>query len=87
MDELKALDEEFSEEKKIQFLEQPLNDKLGKRCLRFAMDSSIPLAIDETIVAMGNPYLAREQNWNGFYVIKPTLLADWKTQSNSRRKS
>ena len=27
---------------------------------------------------MGNPYLAIEQNWNGFYVIKPTLLPDWK---------
>ena len=78
MDELKLWTKEFSQEKKIQFLEQPLNDKLRKEMFTFAMYSSIPLAIDETIVAMGNPYLAREQNWNGFYVIKPTLLADWK---------
>ena len=78
MDELKLWTKEFSGEKKIQFLEQPLNDKFRKEMFAFAMDSSIPLAIDETIVAMGNPYLAREQNWNGFYVIKPTLLADWK---------
>lgn len=78
MDELKLWTKEFSQEKKIQFLEQPLNDKLRKEMFAFAMYSSLPLAIDETIVAMGNPYLAREQNWNGFYVIKPTLLADWK---------
>ena len=79
MDELKLWSKEFSNEKKIQFLEQPLNDQLRKEMFAFAMDSSIPLAIDETIVAMGNPYLARDQSWNGFYVIKPTLLADWKS--------
>ena len=79
MDELKLWSKEFSNEKKIQFLEQPLNDQLRKEMFAFAMDSSMPLAIDETIVAMGNPYLARDQSWNGFYVIKPTLLADWKS--------
>ena len=26
---------------------------------------------------MGGPQPAKEQGWNGFYVIKPTLLNDW----------
>ena len=56
MNELKLWTKEFSNEQKIQFLEQPLNDQLRKEMFAFAMDSSIPLAIDETIVAMGTPF-------------------------------
>lgn len=78
-DELKLWSKELSNEQRIEFIEQPLNDNLRHEMFAFAKDSPIPLAIDETIVAMGNPFLAMEENWVGLYVIKPTLLNDWQS--------
>ena len=26
---------------------------------------------------MGSPYAAKDNGWNGFYVLKPTLLPNW----------
>ncbi|MBD36763.1 MAG: hypothetical protein CMI28_01640 [Opitutae bacterium] len=77
MDELKLWNDQFSTEKRIEYLEQPVSDEFRDVLFDFSNQSNLPLAIDETIVAMGSPYTAKDNGWNGFYVIKPTLLPDW----------
>ena len=77
MDELKLWNDEFSTEKRIEYLEQPVSDEFRDGLFEFSNQSKLPLAIDETIVAMGSPYAAKDKGWNGFYVVKPTLLPDW----------
>lgn len=77
MDELKLWNDQFSTEKRIEYLEQPLSDEFRDVLFDFSNQSNLPLAIDETIVAMGSPYAAKDNGWNGFYVLKPTLLPDW----------
>jgi len=77
MNELSLWSTEFSSEIRIEYIEQPVNDDFRDELFEFSRNSKLPLAIDETIVAMGSPQPAKEQGWNGFYVIKPTLLTDW----------
>jgi hypothetical protein len=77
MDELKLWNDQFSTERRIEYLEQPVSDEFRDVLFDFSNQSNLPLAIDETIVAMGSPYAAKDNGWNGFYVIKPTLLPDW----------
>jgi O-succinylbenzoate synthase len=77
MNELSLWSTEFSTESRIEYLEQPVSDDFRDELFEFARNSKLPLAIDETIVAMGSPQSAKEQGWSGFYVIKPTLLTDW----------
>lgn len=77
MDELKLWNNEFSTEKRIEYLEQPVSDEFRDVLFDFSNQSNLPLAIDETIVAMGSPYAAKDNGWNGFYVLKPTLLPNW----------
>lgn len=77
MDELKLWSDEFSTEKRIEYLEQPVSDEFREGLFEFSKHSKLPLALDETIVAMGSPYAAKDNGWNGFYVVKPTLLPDW----------
>ena len=77
MEELSHWSTELSSENRIEYLEQPVSDDFRDELFEFSRNSKLPLAIDETIVAMGSPQSAKEQGWNGFYVIKPTLLTDW----------
>ena len=77
IEEMKLWAEALANETRIQFLEQPLGDDSRDQLFAFAEHSPIPLAIDETIVALGNPYLALKNGWTGYFVIKPTLLNDW----------
>ena len=77
IEEMKLWVDALANENRIQFLEQPLCDDLRDELFAFVKNSPIPLAIDETIVALGNPYVALENGWTGQFVIKPTLLNDW----------
>ena len=79
IEEMKLWAEALANETRIQFLEQPLGDDSRDQLFAFAEHSPIPLAIDETIVALGNPYLAFKKGWKGYFVIKPTLLKDWNS--------
>ena len=74
--------DEFKDEDRIEFIEQPLPDTKREELFNLSHVSPVPLAIDETVVAMGGPRNAFEKGWNGFYVIKPTLLNDWTSVSN-----
>ena len=74
--------DEFKDEDRIEFIEQPLPDSRREELFNLSHVSPVPLAIDETVVAMGGPRNASENGWNGFYVIKPTLLNDWTSVSN-----
>lgn len=90
IDDLKRWIDEMSGESSIQYIEQPLKDALRDELFALAEDSQVPLAIDETIVAMGDPYFAADAGWGGFYIIKPTLLKDWSktikfTKANPRK--
>ncbi len=74
--------DEFKDEDRIEFIEQPLPDSKRQELFKLSHVSPVPLAIDETVVAMGGPRNALENGWNGFYVIKPTLLNDWTSVLN-----
>ena len=67
----------FYEEKKIEFIEQPLPHAQIDEMFEMAIDSPIPFALDESIVALGDLNKLEKMNWNGYFVIKPTLLSDW----------
>ncbi len=87
MDELQHWKDEFLNEKRIEYLEQPVSDDLREDLFDFARQTKFPLAIDETIVALGSPQAAKEKDWNGYYVIKPTLLHDWNSTLNFAREN
>jgi O-succinylbenzoate synthase len=77
MEELSHWSTELSSENRIEYLEQPVSDDFRDELFEFSRNSKLPLAIDETIVAMGSPQSAKDNGWNGFYVLKPTLLPNW----------
>jgi O-succinylbenzoate synthase len=77
IDELKRWIEEMAEEQRIQYIEQPLKEALCDELFVLAEDSPVPLAIDESIIAMGGPNAAANSGWKGFYILKPTLLNNW----------
>ena len=76
--ELLAWNESFKDEPQIQFLEQPFpRDKLEELFL-VQDEIDIPLALDESLVWKNDLSYFEEQNWMGFFVLKPYLLSDWK---------
>lgn len=87
IDDLRIWLEEFQEENRIQYIEQPLADKFREELFLMAENAPIPLAIDESVIAMEGPYQAENAGWKGFYVIKPTLLNDWSESINFAKEN
>ena len=87
IDDLRIWLEEFQDENRIQYIEQPLADKFREELFLIAEKSPIPLAIDESVIAMEGPYQAKNAGWKGFYVIKPTLLSDWSDSINFAKEN
>ena len=40
-------------------------------------ETSVPFALDETVVSAGGPEALRQRGWEGYYAIKPSLIPDW----------
>lgn len=74
--------EAFETEPRIQYIEQPLQDHFREKLFEISKVSPVPLAIDETVIALGSPQLAKDNGWLGFYILKPTLLNDWSDTIN-----
>ena len=74
---LKRWIDAFCEEEKIQFIEQPMPHSRLDEMFEMAMDSPVPLALDESIIEIGCMQKVNRINWNGYFVIKPSLLKDW----------
>ncbi len=65
------------EEKRIEFIEQPTSRPDDEWLLRFAVESPVPLALDESISRMGGIKKLLFLEGSLFYVIKPSLFSDW----------
>ena len=77
----------FYEEKKIEFIEQPLPHAQIDEMFEIAIDSPIPFALDESVVALGDLHKLEKMNWNGYFIIKPSLLSDWPRTIEFIRKN
>jgi o-succinylbenzoate synthase len=65
-------------EAKLEFVEQPLSDAQFEDLKLISRETSVPFALDETIVFAGGPEALRQRGWEGYYVIKPSLFPDWE---------
>ena len=52
-----------------------------------AIDSPIPFALDESVVALGDLHELEKMKWNGYFIIKPSLLSDWPRTIEFIRKN
>ena len=77
----------FYEEKKIEFIEQPLPHAQIDEIFEMAIDSPIPFALDESVVALGDLHELEKMKWNGYFIIKPSLLSDWPRTIEFIRKN
>jgi o-succinylbenzoate synthase len=64
-------------ESRLEFIEQPLPVSQFDQLKLFSQETSVVFALDETIVSAGGPEVVRQKGWDGYYVIKPSLIPDW----------
>ena len=65
------------ENPKLDFIEQPLSGIPDDKLLKLVDENDFPVALDESIFALGNPSKLLDMGWPGFFVLKPSLLEDW----------
>ena len=65
------------ENPKLDFIEQPLSGIPDDKLLKLVDENDFPVALDESIFALGNPSKLLDMGWSGFFVLKPSLLEDW----------
>lgn len=65
-------------ESRLEFVEQPLPDAQFDDLKLLSRETSVLFALDETIVSAGGPEALRQRGWEGYYVIKPSLIPDWR---------
>lgn len=66
-------------ERPVEFVEQPVapsSKGAEDTLLGLAADFPVPVALDESIIADGDISRWLDLGWRGFFVIKPSLLAD-----------
>lgn len=69
----------------IEFLEQPFASDQREDLLALANDSSVPIALDESVVKVDDLKRWRDLHWPGIYVLKPSLagrLTDLREELN-----
>lgn len=64
-------------ESRLEFVEQPLPPVQFEELRLLSRETSVPFALDETVVSAGGPEALRQRGWEGYYVIKPSLIPDW----------
>ncbi len=77
IEDLYKWNEEFKDEPKLEFLEQPLPRHNLEKLIEIQHRLDIPLAIDESIFWKGDFSYFMEDHWRGFFVIKPALMSNW----------
>ncbi|MBT3638534.1 MAG: hypothetical protein HN531_16505 [Opitutae bacterium] len=65
-------------ESRLEFVEQPLPDAQFDDLKLLSRETSVLFALDETIVSAGGPEALRQRGWEGYCVIKPSLIPDWR---------
>jgi len=65
-------------ESRLEFVEQPLPDVQFDDLKLLSRETSVPFALDETIVSAGGPEALRQRGWEGYCVIKPSLIPNWR---------
>ena len=65
-------------ESKLEFIEQPLPREQLDEMIRISTETSICFALDESVLSWGGPNALKEKGWQGYYVLKPSLMKDWK---------
>ena len=65
------------ENPKLDFIEQPLSGIPDDKLLKLVEENDFPVALDESIFALGKPSKLLDMGWSGFFVLKPSLLEDW----------
>ena len=78
VDSLNRWIDSFYEEKRIQYIEEPLPNTQLDEMFEITHTSPINLALDESIIDFGGPMKIKEMGWEGYFILKPTLLEDWK---------
>jgi o-succinylbenzoate synthase len=69
-------------EPKLEFVEQPLPRGQLDEMIRVSTETSICFALDESVLSWGGPDALKEKGWQGYYVLKPSLMKDWKETIN-----
>ncbi len=67
---------------KLDFIEQPLSGLPDDKLLKLVEENNFPIALDESILKLGNPSKLLDLGWSGFFVLKPSLLEDWDDTIN-----
>ena len=63
--------------KKVEFIEQPVPGMPSDAILDIITSSKVPVALDEAIITLGGLRKVKELGWDGYFVVKPSLLDDW----------
>ena len=63
--------------KKVEFIEQPVRGMPSDEILNLITSLKVPVALDEAIITLGGLRKVKELGWDGYFVVKPTLLDDW----------
>ena len=79
---LRAWIDALEGESKLEFIEQPLPRGQLDEMIRVSTETSICFALDESVLSWGGPDAVKEKGWQGYYVLKPSLMKDWKETIN-----
>lgn len=63
--------------KKLEFLEQPIPGMPPDAIMDIITSLKVPVALDEAIITLGGLRKVKELGWDGYFVVKPSLLDDW----------
>ena len=77
-DQIFQWNEAFANESRLQFIEQPFPKENINELLKIEQELSISLALDESLVWKNDLSFFDENDWQGFYVLKPFLFQDWE---------
>lgn len=69
--------DEFANESRLQFIEQPLPKEQIEELIEIEKELSISLALDESLVWKNDLSFFLQKDWKGFYILKPFLFQDW----------
>lgn len=67
----------LEDHERVEFIEQPVPGIPCDEILNIISMSSVPIALDEAIVSHGGLRTVKKLGWDGYFVVKPTLLDDW----------
>jgi O-succinylbenzoate synthase len=67
----------FKNEERLEFIEQPLGRERYLEMIDLQDKLDIKLSLDESLVFKNDLTFFENQDWRGFYTIKPSMFYDW----------